>query len=321
MGEQRQPKPSRRAVLTGIGVAGSVGLLGEAIAAPASAAGRPGTSSVRATQAAAPTGFTTISSAPQQNVSYQFRSFWDFTPADTFSAGRTWGGGGMYTPGELDPLVATFDAPAGAVLHDVEWYVSNTAAVPVWGVGLWGAGHGRTTNVATGTIPAGTGVIAAHKFSIPSAGNGPYPAGTRIIAFIDTSTDESVQVNGVRLGFTHGALSQVMRESPVRVYDSRAHSHLGGGTSRSISLASWLPAGAQAATLELSVLNTHGSGTLHVAAAGSASPANAVTWARTGDASTSTVISDVSASRAVSVSSAHGSGTTDFILDLIGWVV
>ena len=68
-------------------MAGGAGLLGEAIATPASAAVRPGISSVRATPANTPAGFGSISSAPQQNVSYQFRSFWDFSNADTLAAG------------------------------------------------------------------------------------------------------------------------------------------------------------------------------------------------------------------------------------------
>lgn len=317
MGEQGRQRPSRRTVLTGIGVAGGAGLLGEAIATPARAAVRPGSTEGPAN---APSGLHTISSAPQANVSYQFRSFWDFLPADTLAAGRTWGGSGMYTPGSLDPLVATFDAPPGAVLHDVEWYVGNTAATS-WGIDVWAAGSGFGIGVTSGTIAAGTGTITAHKASVPSSTNGPYPAGTRIIAFINTSTDGSVQVNGVRLGFTHGALNTVLRESPVRAYDSRSHTHLGGGTSRTVSLSSWLPADAQGAILSLSVLNTHGSGVLQVSPAGSSSEAFAASWARTGDKSTNTLVSDVSLSRAVTVTSVHGSGTTDFVLDLIGWVV
>jgi hypothetical protein len=127
-------------------------LLGEAIATPASAVGRPGSTE---SPANSPAGYTTISSPAQQNVSYQFRSFWDFLPADTFGAGRQWGGSGMYTPGSLDPLIVTFDAPAGAVLHDIEWYVANTVGTS-WGVGLWGAGHGIITGVMGGTLAAGT---------------------------------------------------------------------------------------------------------------------------------------------------------------------
>jgi hypothetical protein len=319
MGEQRQSKPSRRAVLTGIGVAGGAGLLGEVIATPASAVIRPG-SSVRPAPASNPSGFTSISSAPQQNVSYKFASFWDFSNADTLSAGRTWGGNGMYTPGSTDPLVATFDAPPGAVLHDVEWYVSNTVEAS-WGVDVWAPGRSAGDLIASGLIPAGTGAITATKAAIPSAGNGPYPAGTRIIPFITTSTNGSIQVNGVRVGFTQGALNQVMRSTPVRAYDSRSHTPLGGGTSRTVSLSSWLPAGAQAAVLSLSVLNTHGAGVLQVSPSGSSSEAFASTWARSGDKSTNTVVSDVSLSRAVTVTSIHGSGQTDFILDLIGWVV
>jgi hypothetical protein len=263
----------------------------------------------------------TISSAPQQNVSYQFRSFWDFSNADTLAAGRSWGGYGMYTPGGLDELVTTLDAPPGAVLHDIEWYVDNTVAAN-WGLDVWAAGSGPGLNVTTGSIPAGTaGSITAHKFSVPSSGNGPYPAGTRIVPYIATSTDGSVQVNGVRLGFTQGALSQVMRSTPARTYDSRSHTPLGGGTSRTVSLSSWLPAGAQAAVLSLSVLNTHGAGVLQVSPSGSSSEAFAATWARTGDKLTNTVVSEVSLSLAVTVTSIHGSGQTDFILDLIGWVV
>lgn len=317
MGQQRSSRPSRRTVLTGIGVAGGAGLLGEVIATPASAAQGPG--SVGA-HAAPPAGFSTISSPPQANVSYQFRSFYDFAPTDHWTWGRAWGGFGMYTPSATGILVATFDAPPGAVLHDVEWYVANTTAA-TWGVGVWGAGNGVLDVFLEQTLPAGTGSITATKVAVPSSGNGPYPAGMRIATFIQTPTDASVQVNGVRLGFTHGALNQVMRGSPVRAYDSRSHTHLNGGTSRTISLANWLPPGAQAATLALSVLNTHGAGVLQVSPAGSSSEAFAASWARTGDKSTNTLVCDVSASRAVSVSSVHGSGQTDFILDLIGWVV
>jgi hypothetical protein len=299
-------------------------LLGEVIATPASAAGRPGSSVGGARSIAGPfappTGLTTISSPPQPNVSYQFRSFWDLVPADTLAAGRTWGGKGMYTSVSSDALIATFDVEPGVILHDVEWYVANTSAA-TWGVDVWAAGQGVGINLITGTLPAGTGAITATRVAIPSATNGPYPAGTRFGAFLFTPTDGSVQVNGVRLGFTHGALNQVMRESPVRAYDSRSHGHLNGGTSRSVSLASWLPPGAKAATLALSVLNTHGSGVLQVSPAGSASEAFAASWARTGDKSTNTLVCDVSLSRAVTVKSVHGSGQTDFILDLIGWVV
>lgn len=201
------------------------------------------------------------------------------------------------------------------------WYASNTSAT-VWGLGIWGAGHGMLTPVIPPSLlAAGTGAVKATRIAVPSSVNGPYPAGTRIATWMETPPDASVQVNGVRLGFTHGALNQVMRESQVRVYDSRSHSPLNGGTSRTISLANWLPPGAQAATLALSVLNSRGGGVLSVSAAGTTSAAFAASWARAGDKSTNTLVCDVSASRAVSVSSVHGSGRTDFIVDLIGWVI
>lgn len=319
MGERGKQRPSRRAVLTGIGVAGGAGLLGEAIATSASAAVRSGPGpAVR--PANTPAGLTTISSPPQANVSYQYRSFDDFTPSDTLSSGRAWGGSGVFNSAASDPLVATFDNVPGAVLHDVEWYVANTISC-IWSVGLWAAGQGFFFHVLDGTLPAGSGAVTATKVSIPASTNGPYPLGTRVLAWITTGTTGAAQVNGVRLGFTHGGLSTVMRESPVRAYDSRSHAHLAGGTSRTVSLSNWLPADAQAAILSLSVLNTNGAGVLQVSPAGSSSEAFASSWARTGDKSTNTVISDVSASRAVSVTSIHGSGQTDFILDLIGWVV
>lgn len=320
MGEQRQTRPSRRTVLTGIGAAGGAGLLAGATAVTARAAGGPGHNAASALPATPPAGLHTIASPPEGRVSYQFRSFLDFMPSDTLSAGRQWGGLGEYTPGSLDNLATTIDAPAGAALHDVEWYVSNTAAAN-WGVGLWAAGTGPFVHILDGTLPAGTGAITASKFAIPSTTNGPYPFGTRLLVWIYTSVNGSVQVNGVRLGLVHGALSQVMRETPVRVYDSRSHTHLIGGASRTISLANWLPADAQAATLSLTVLNTHGAGSLHVSPAGPSNSAFAVSWARTGDRETNTLVSNVSLPRAVTVTSNPGSGTTDFILELIGWVV
>lgn len=321
MKEQRASRPSRRAVLTGIGVAGGAGLLGEAIAtaSPASAGVRPGGIRRLAGPAKSPTGVTSISSPPEPNVSYQFLSMFDFTPGDSLANGRLYDEAGVYTPAAEDVLIGTFDAPPGAVLHDVEWYVYNTVAAS-WFVGLWAPGLPSVPVILDGTLPAVTvAAVKATKVSIPSSVNGPYPAGTRILVFLDTPTNGTVLLNGARAGFKHGPLSPVMLASPVRVYNSSTPLH--GGKSRTVSLSSHIPAGAQAAILAVTVISTHGSGYLHVAPAGSTSVANAVTWARTGDRSTSTVVVDVSASGAVSVSSGSGSGTTNFIVDLIGWMV
>jgi hypothetical protein len=317
--EPRKSALSRRAVLAGFGVAGGAALLGPAarVGAAPIAAG----SSTRPRNAATPGGFTTIASTPEANVSYQFRTFYDFAPTDDWSVGRVWGGSGVYA--KLGgTLITTFDAPPGTSLHDVEWYTANTAAA-TWGVSAWHAGFGTvvTPILLNGTIPAGSSAIAAHKFPIPSAVNGPFPHGTRFVAFMNTPSNGTVQVNGVRLGFNHGALNPVMFANPKRVYDSRSHSPLAGGATRTISVASNVPPVAQAAVFALSILNTNGKGALLVGAAGKTPSANAIEWARTGDRSTNTLTCDVSTSLQVAIRSAPGSGSTDFIIDLISYLV
>ncbi len=105
--------------------------------------------------------------------------------------------------------------------------------------------------------------MRASRIAIPAANAGPYPHGTRLIAYVNTPTGGTVQINGVRLGFTLGALNPVMLTNPSRFYDSRTHGALAGGTTRTITVPTLVPSAAQSVLLMLNLFNTNGSGATH----------------------------------------------------------
>jgi hypothetical protein len=167
------------------------------------------------------------------------------------------------------------------------------------------------------SLPSSDGIVAARS-RVPSASNGPFPFGTRVVATI-SPTNTSFSLNGVRIGFKNGPLSPVLLATPVQVYDSRHHTPLAAGKTRTISLASLLPVGANGALFTLTALGTHGSGSLSVGAAGSSLAATGVVWGRTGDRAANSVSCAVDKHRAIGIR-AHVN-RTDFIIDVTGYLI
>lgn len=320
MADDPHPNVTRRALLAGLGAAGGAGLLATGFAETPAQAQEAGSGVPDGGTKVAPAGLTPIGSGLDPGESYLYASMFDFVPE---RGERTLGPSGVYNLTQAARLWATFDLPRGAVLSEVEWYVRNSTAGNVVGLGrIWEAGSGVVDVTAFDTtIPPGGSVVRARKGIVPETSNGPYPAGTKLLLGITTPTNGSVQVNGARVGFRPGGTLTTLLPEPVRVYDSRA----AGGTitpnqTRRVQLAAHLPVGAVAALFNLSVTDTVGVGTLRAAAAGSVPTATAVQWARSGSRVTTFVSCRVSGSRQVDLKSVSSSGPTHVLVDLIGYL-
>lgn len=310
---------SRRGLLSGAGVFGSAAVLGAAGLADAA----PTSASAVAAPGTTPPGIDSISSPPQAGVSYRFASWIDTSPLNDFLSGRRFATPGVYTSAANDSLGATFDLPPGAIAHDVEIYLSAQVNASI-GVAVWSTGVPSLGNAIAGPLPImafADSAVHAKRIAIPSHTNGPFPHGTKLVVFVSTATSGKVGLNGIRLGLRNAPLSTVLI-TPARVYDSRTHhAPLRAGKTRTISLASHLPHGANGAIYTLSVVDTHSHGALKAGAGGSSLSATALQWSRTGDRVSVPVTSAVSSTRTIGVRSATGSGATDFTVDLTGYLV
>lgn len=311
---------SRRGLFAAAGAVGGATLLGPAALAHASP-GSPVTPNSTTNPQATPPGLPTpISSPPVTGVSYQFREFNEVIPNDNWAIGRSWGGEGAYTTSGGGYLSTCFDLPPGATVYDIEWYTSNTLAAS-WGLHVWVAGQGSAgTPVTGGTIAAGSGTITATRTVAPSTSNGPFPHGTRLLAFLDMSGTTAIQLNGVRVGFKSAPTAPVLLPSPVRVYDSRTHDGpLAAGHTRTISLGSHLPRGAVGAIVNLTVTRTVDYGYLTLYPAGVPRPGtSSINWVASGQTIANQATTAVGAGNKVIVYA--GGHATQFVIDLLAYL-
>jgi hypothetical protein len=319
------PRISRRGIVASLGLTGAAALLAPTAASAAPAAGRhAGPANQGHVQDAAPSGLDPIASPPLAGYTYTFLDMWDFTP-ENFVSGRTWtSAGGTYAPvGSGDTLWATTQLPAGAVLGDVEWYVSAKAATELM-ARIWVAGTPTLMKKVCDGIILGSneqGLVRAKRIVAPAATNGPYPHGTKLALGVFTPSDASVAVNGVRVGYKLAPAGEVLLPTPVRVYDSRPGSKIESGHTRTHSVAGHLPVGAVGAILNVTVVGTEGSGYLTVYSAGAARPvASSMNWSAGGQILANGIETAVSSGRSFAVY-CGGGHRTDYILDLVGYLV
>lgn len=315
---------SRRSLLAGAGLAGAATALGVAAAPPAAATSRRAGGDVRGALDAmlSPPGSlpTSIASAPTPGVTYRYRSQYDLTPID-YSTGFHVAAGVGYNHEADGVLVTTIEVPPGAVLAEVEWYLKATAAQTIIvSVTLPGATAASTLFALPLGVPIST-ELYAHKEIIDSSVNGPYPAGSTLIAGATTLMDETAGIGGVRFGFRGGAQSPILLAAPVRAYDSRNHDGpLASGSTRTVSLAGSVPAGAMGVIVNLTVTHTVSTGFLKAYAAGTSVPAtSAINWYASGQTVANQATVGVSAARAIAVTA--GGHSTDFIVDVVGYLV
>jgi hypothetical protein len=211
-----------------------------------------------------------IGSAAIGGYTYIHRSFSDFYPV--YGGAITWTPYGVWGSSSNSELVATCDLPPGAFVRDIEWYFSSTVTGTLGGAWLWTTGSASFTPIAltsvTGTASAG---LRAQRTVVPSGTYGPYANGARLM--LDVYTNANRVINGVRVGYTQMPAGAVMLAAPLRVYDSRSGAKIGNGQTRIHSLASWIPAGATAAIVNMHITSGEHSGGLAVYNTGSSLPA------------------------------------------------
>jgi hypothetical protein len=316
---------SRRRAVAGLGLAGAAAVFAPsaADAAPTGARHR-GPSNQGEVQDAAPSGLNPIASAPLTGYTYTFLDMWDFTP-ENFISGRTWtSAGGTYAPvGSGDTMWATTQLPAGAVLGDVEWYVSATSATELMGR-IWVAGTPTLMKKACDGIILGSseqGLVRAKRIVPSVSTNGPYPHGTKLALGVFTPSDASVAVNGVRIGYKLAPAGEVLLPAPIRVYDSRPGTKIENGHTRTHSVAGQLPVGAVGALLNVTVVGTEGTGFLTVYSSAVAQPAASSTnWFGSNQILANGVETAIPSGRSFKVT-CGGGHRTDYILDLVGYLV
>jgi hypothetical protein len=259
-----------------------------------------------------------IASAPISGYVYRTACMYDFRPFNPASL-PTWGGLGVYTAAVTGTLRATFELPAGVIVRDVEFYVSNGTAFDV-GADLWqyAPGSGTISSLSVGAVIAPGSGVTATRAAVPASSAGPFPSGSRLLAGMSTPADGTVQLNGVRIGFSPGAGATALLPTPVRAYDSRvtggAHS---AGSTRTVTFpAGAVPAGASAVLANIAVLHATQSGYLKVYPANVSAPATSVLNYGTVSIANAAVLG-VSNTRQVKV---YTSQKVDVIIDITGFV-
>lgn len=310
---------SRRALLGGAGASLlTVGGLVMGNGAEAAATGtQPSTGVVPdvAHPAGAPVA-TTIASAPVSGVTYAFASMYEFKPF-TPSSAFTWGGAGFYTAGTAGPLRAFFDLAPNAVVHDVEWYVLNSSGSTVTAsLYQYTAGSGVISSLSADAAVASTGSVTATRVLVPASSAGPFPFGSKLVAGIATPTDGSVQVNGVRIGYTQGPGTVSLLPVGQRVYNShKTGGTLKKGTTRLITLpASVFAPGMTGVLADITALNPAGAGFLRVYPGNQPAPVTASMTFRSGTI-TNAVTTGVSSARKIKI---YTSEDVDVIVDIVG---
>ena len=316
---------SRRRLIAGMGTGVAVLAAGVAAAPAADGApkppGPPGGDGAARHSGIAPDSApitSSIASAPVSGWTYRSVSMYAFRPFDPNSQ-VTWGGQGVYPAGVAGSLRAEFEIPPGALVRDVEFYLSNsstsTFTAEAW---QYAPGTGLLYSVTSTPVPPNSG-IAAYRAVAPSTGNGPYPLGSCLLVGLSLPADGTVQINGARVGFGNGAGDVGILDTPVRAYDSRSvGGPIAAGTTRVVTLpADVVAPGVTGVLVNVTAVNATRVGFLKIYPASGAAPAASAINFVAGSAIANAVVVGVSAARQVKI---FASATTDVILDVSGTV-
>lgn len=185
---------SRRKMIA-LGAVGGAALLNVAGAAPAPAA--PESARPPGTIAGSLSSDARIGSDAISGYSYLHRSWHDFYPFDLGS--RSWSPEGVYAQGPDQWLTSTADLPAGAMLRDVEWYLTSPDAVRAY-VQLWNSGSAFIQTLNGATFPPGDTAARAFRQVIPAENGGPFALGSKLV--LNIPTGPRTRLIGARIGFT-----------------------------------------------------------------------------------------------------------------------
>jgi hypothetical protein len=218
--DRNRPNISRRGLLAGVG--GAAALLGTAGSAEAAPPLRGPDASRR--PAGVPPGLVSISSPPEIGVSYRFAMWSDLTASNDITNGRHFQSEGVtvLSTTTTDSMATCFEVPPGTRVHDVEaYYNANTNTT--LRVSVWNSGAADLSHIIASTQlgPFAGDTMHVTNLPIPGNVNGPYPHGSLLVVSIETLINQSIQVNGFRVGLKNAPLSTVLLSAPARVYDSR----------------------------------------------------------------------------------------------------
>lgn len=327
--DQDRPRITRRGLVRGLGVAGVAGAA--ALVVPAAATAAPtavpklrGPADGKRRDATPGNLPTPIASAPIAGYTYVYLDMFDFTPENSGN-GRAWSlNGGTFTPlGGNGMMWATAQLPPGAIVGDTEWYVyssqNNTELMTL----AWVAGQPQMATSISDVLINADPYIRAVRVPAPATSNGPFPPGVKVALAIRTYSDQSVVINGARVGYTMGPTGPVLLPAPVRLYDSRSGTKIGRGQTRIHSLASRLPVGAVGAIVNMTVADTVANGFLTVYSASAPTPgASSINWhGAAGQVVANGVQTAVSNARAIKVTCGGFNAETDYLIDLVGYLV
>lgn len=185
---------SRRKMIA-LGAVGGAALLNVAGASPASAA--PESTRPQGTVPASLSTDVRIGSDAISGYSYLHRSWHDFYSFDLGS--RTWSPEGVYAAGPDQWLTSTVDLQAGAVLRDVEWYVTSPDMVSAY-IQLWNSGSAFIETLDGATFPAGDTTARALRQVLPTPNGVPIALGSKLV--LNLPTGPRTRLIGARIGFT-----------------------------------------------------------------------------------------------------------------------
>ena len=265
--------------------------------------------------AAGDPGGTRIGSALIGGYSYIYRNLYDFAPLD--NTARTFADYGVYKTGGGN-LRAAIDAPFGAFLRDVEFYISATTSASI-AVYLWRTQTGYVTTLTSTSVPgAGVGLRAV-RLAIPDAYVGPYAPGSMIVTGVE-NTSTTVIVNGIRAGFSSAPAGAVMLATPTRVIDSRSTTKIGNGQTRIHDLSSRIPAGATSAILNVSITSGEKSGGVAVYNPGSTVPSGSAIYYNGSATISNELHVKLPSDRKIKITNRGVSGCkTHYFMDLVGY--
>lgn len=283
---------------------------------PSAAADAPPAASLRSDSPVS----SSITSPPQSGIVYRHASWLDFHP-EGGSATRVYGGLGCYSSGSSPYLWATIEAPAGALVRDVEWYVYNNSGSTLTALArLWVAGTGTLFNTLVDTaIPSGSNLVKVRS-AVPPAARGPFPPGVKVGLGLNTAGGGTVQINGARVGFAGGAGAVGLLARTVKVYDSRSDGgRLGKGQERVVQLPrSLVPAGVSGVLLNVTAIDGRKAGAVTVYSPAEERPGGAtLAFPRGGPAEANALAVPCSNAGKVAV---HATQRVHVRLDLIGTV-
>ena len=319
MADHEGPTLPRRGMLLGAGATmAGLGLLAAAPTADAAPSG-PVRGPARAVSPDATPESTPIGSAPLSGYTYRYASLFDFTPESPTDT-RRWGGYGTYTT-QGGAMWASLDVPAGARIRDVEWYVLNTSATAVTGLGrIWSAGTGTLYTPTVDVTVGPNSAVTAVRGVVPPANYGPFKLGTRLyLGIYTTDTTGKVQVNGVRVGFDGGEGRIGVLPRAVRAYDTRSlHDPFGANATRTITLpASVVPPGTTAVLVSITAINPSATGRLVADVANGTLPAMPALSYTAHQTIGNTVLLGVTSARQIKIMS---TAVTDVVVDIMGTV-